>query len=475
MMLTQIQLYKIKDHTLPILIWTCIAFLPINSNLIDVIFWLLLTSFLLNRQRWEVLKENKVFLILMIQYPLLNITYLFFGSNDHDILMSIGKYEMWIYSILGIILATTFFDNMSTHRYAVLFLPVSVILTFVCAAYNFHILGVPKVKLANTMVFHAPLLVTTVAFIVFGALNVNRLASAIFASLLIGITIILSTAYAGTRGIFLGQLVALSFASLLLIFFKKYALAAALVLSTMSSTLVGVWMDSQISDISAMRLGVIFELFDEYSTTLFSLISVIFLVSLSSYYLLRNTLFIRSHSNSVWQLFAAAIFILAALGISIFSVSDLNSSIVQTISNSVKIAERFDISVSHRLQFLAHGINALEGHFVFGLGANIEATLAQTSFAGSWHYHLHNNYLSWLVWGGIIMLASGLLWLFAPAVLIGTHANTRMSLTCATISILWSISLLFDSFFAWKNFTFVYILLICLGYQISRSSSKIAA
>ena len=138
-MLTQMQLYKINDHILPICIWTCIASLPINSNLVDVIFWLLLLSFLLNAQRWEVLRENKVFLILMIQYPLLNIIYLFLGANDQEIMMSVGEYDMWIYSILGIILTTTFFDNMTTRRYAVLFLPFSVIFTLAYAAYSFHI------------------------------------------------------------------------------------------------------------------------------------------------------------------------------------------------------------------------------------------------------------------------------------------------------------------------------------------------
>ncbi len=468
-MLTQIQLYKINDHILPICIWTCIASLPINSNLVDVIFWLLLLSFLLNAQRWEVLRENKVFLILMIQYPLLNIIYLFLGANDHEIMMSVGEYEMWIYSILGIIFTTTFFDNVTTRRYAVLFLPFSVILTLAYAAYSFHILGDPKVKLSNTMVFHAPLLVTTIAFIVFGVLKVNKLASATFASLLIGSTIILSTAYAGTRGIFIAQLVSLSSASLLLLFLRKYALSAVLIISTASSSLVGLWLDSQINGSFIMRLSVISELSYEYRTTLFTLISTIFLVSLFSYYLLRSRVYFRSDPKSIWQLFTAVTFILAVLVTSGLSISDLHSSIVHTISDAAKSASAYDTSTSYRLQFLEVGLSALESQFLFGLGTNVEALLAQTAMDGSWHYHLHNNYLSWLIWGGFIMLASGLIWLFAPSVLIGTNSDTRMSMTCAMIAIFWSTSLLFDSFFAWKNFTYVYIVLICLGYQISRS------
>ena len=473
-MLTRMQLYKINDHILTICVWTCIMFLPINSNIVDVIFWLLLTSFILNPQRWEIMIENRVFLVLMTQYPVLNIIFLFFEANDYEILMSIGEYEMWIYCILGIILATAFFDHTTTQKYAVFFLPVSVIFTFAYAAYEFQVLGVDKVKLANTMVFHAPLLVTTVAFITLGALNLNKLVSAIFASLLIGSTIILSTAYAGTRGIFIGQLVTLVSASLLLLFLKKYSLAAILVFSTVSSTFVGVWIDSQKGDSFTMRLRVIFELFDEYSTTLFLLISVIFLISLSTYYVSRNKLFIRSYLKGAWQLFATATFILAVLGISSFSVSDLNGSVVHTISNAAKISDAFDMSTSHRLQFLARGISALEGKFLFGLGTNVEAHLAQTAIDGSWHYHLHNNYLSWLIWGGFIMLSSGLIWLFAPAVLIAKNSNVRVFLPCAMIAIFWSTNLLFDSFFTWKNFTFVYIALVCLAYQISKSNVKTA-
>ena len=169
----------------------------------------------------------------------------------------------------------------------------------------------------------------------------------------------------------------------------------------------------------------------------------------------------------------AAGLILTASIISYMSSFDAFETVKQTLSHNRNIASQSDPgSTGVRLGFAYQGVMALQDNLVFGLGAHREPYLAQAVQGG--HLHLHNNYLSWLIWGGLITLTSGLIWLFAPVILISKSRNFTIAIPCLMIALLWSVSLLFDSFLSWKNFTYVYIALICLGYQISRSNAKAA-
>ena len=146
-------------------------------------------------------------------------------------------------------------------------------------------------------------------------------------------------------------------------------------------------------------------------------------------------------------------------------------TIKQALNHNRNIANQSDPgSTGVRLSFAYQGVITLQDNLLFGVGAHVEPCLAQEVLSS--HMHLHNNYVSWLIWGGLITLASGLIWLFAPVVFISKTHNFTIAIPCLLIALLWSVSLLFDSFFSWKNFRYVYIALICLGYQISRSSDK---
>ena len=160
---------------------------------------------------------------------------------------------------------------------------------------------------------------------------------------------------------------------------------------------------------------------------------------------------------------------------SVFYLSSFETfeTIKQTLNDNRNIANQSDPgSTGVRLSFAYQGMVALQDNLVFGLGAHVEPYLATEVLNG--HMHLHNNYLSWLIWGGLITLSSGLIWLFAPVVLIKKSHDFTIAIPCLMTALLWSVSLLFDSFFSWKNFTYVYIALICLGYQISKTSDSTA-
>ena len=63
------------------------------------------------------------------------------------------------------------------------------------------------------------------------------------------------------------------------------------------------------------------------------------------------------------------------------------------------------------------------------------------------HLHSHNIYISWLVWGGgIFTLTSGLIFIFAPVIVVLVRRNLRMNIPVLLIELLWATSMLFDSF-----------------------------
>jgi len=460
--------------SLKLAIWSCIAIIPImNTRSLEVVFWLLLLSFIFNPEKWQRISDNALFLLLMLQYPIINILRIYFTpGHDYEIISSPARYEMWIYCIIALFLATVFFDDKSTHRYARVFLPFGIILTFGLAAYQFHMAGNGHIRMWNANVFEAPLFATTLSFIFFAMVNKDQKLTVVFASFLIVLTIILTTSYTGRRGIFVGQVVAVASVGILLLFSGKYKLGATLIATFVTATLVGIVIDLSFSGAFWGRLDVIFDLLHEnQKEAAFALFAFYFTFFLSRFLKIRQN-FQPSRGYLLVASIAAGLILTASI-ISYMSSFDAFETIKQTLIHNRNIASQSDPgSTGVRLEFAYQGVMALQDNLVFGLGAHLEPYLAQAVQGG--HLHLHNNYLSWLIWGGLITLTSGLIWLFAPVILISKSRNFTIAIPCLMITLLWSVSLLFDSFLSWKNFTYVYIALICLGYQISRSNAKAA-
>ena len=443
-----------------------------NTKSLEVIFWLLLLSFICNPAKWQRIQDNALFLILMLQYPIVNILRIYFTpAHDYEIISSPAGYEMWIYCIIALFLATAFFDDKSTRRYARVFLPLGIILTFVLAAYQFHIVGNRSIAMWNANVFEAPLFATTLSFIYFAMVDKDQKLTVVFASFLIGLTIVLTINYAARRGIFLGQVVALASVSTLLMFSRKYKLGVALIATLVTSTLVGIMTDLSYNGVFWGRLDVIFVLLHEnQKEAAFAFFAFCFLFLLNR--VLQIPQNFTSYNRFLLVASIAAVLILSASSIIYMNSLDANETIKQMLNENRKIAEKIDHSTVYRLEFAHQSMISLQDNLFFGLGAHLEPYLAKTVLNN--HLHLHNNYLSWLIWGGFITLTSGLVWLFAPVVLIKKSHDFTIAILYLMIALLWSVSLIFDSFFSWKNFTYVYIALICIGYQISRSSNNTA-
>ena len=438
-----------------------------NTKSLEVVFWLLLLSFIFNPAKWQIIKENKFFLILMLQYPLINMMHIYFTPDFHyQILYSPAEYEMWIYCIIGIFLATVFFDNINTERYARIFLLLGINLTFITMAYQFHFLEYTKITVWNANVFEAPLFATSLAFILYGINRENNMINASLASISISMIIILAVIYAGTRGIFIAQIFALVIGSLLLLVVREFKLSIKLVLHIAVGVIVAFCVDSYLTGPFWSSLKVVIDLLVMVGTELSLVGFVLIAVICSTYYLYE-----KYWGNCSFNIRVAIMVILSTSVLSILIISYNHSSYLigflhHWLTEGKKVADAIDLSTSYRFQFLQKGVASLNGNFFAGLGAYVEPILAQSIFDGSDHLHLHNNYLSWLVWGGITTLLSGLIWLFAYVISFGTTTKLRTAIPYIMLALFWTASLLFDSFFSWKNYTYVYLLLSCLAYQI---------
>ena len=451
-------------------IWGCLLILPAELNIIQIMFWLLVLNFFLEKEKWELLWQNKIFILLLVQYPLIVSLRIFLTpEHDYEIITYPAEYQMWIYCILGVLVTTVFFGKVRNLQEATIFLSGSLFITFVVAAYHFHILDDPKVKLFNANVFQAPLFATMIGIILFAIIKkdtawIGAKTTSIFAPLLI-----LSIAYAGTRGIFIGQIATLTLGIFVFLFLKIYQVAMGLFASLVLGVAVGLFVDADAGGSFVGRLDVIVLLAQNNALNLVLATFAVGGFILVTKYALKKINF-RHRKHVFFLIFS--LLIGSALAFEIVSNSDANNSFTtfqSNLSNNIALAETSDGNTSIRLQMLQKGLIELEGHLFTGRGVYMEPYIAREVLGG--HKHLHNNYVSWLIWGGIFVLISGLIWLISPVILISQQGGLNNTVFPLMIASLWSVSLLFDSFFAWNGFTYTYVILICLAYQAFRSKN----
>lgn len=451
-------------------IWGCLLILPAELNIIQLMFWLLVLNFFLEKEKWELLWQNKVFILLLVQYPLIVSLRIFLTpTHDYEIITYPAEYQMWIYCIIGVLVTTVFFGKLRNLQEVTIFLSGSLFITFVVAAYQFHILDDPKVRLFNTNVFQAPLFATMIGIIMFAMIRkdtawIGAKTTSIFVPLLI-----LSIAYAGTRSIFIGQIATLTLGIFVFLFLKRYQVAMGLFASLVLGVAVGLFVDGDAGGSFAGRLDVIVLLAQNNALNLVLAAFAVGSFILATKYALKKIDF--RHRKHVFFLIVSLL-MGSALAVDKFSDSyaiDHFETFQSKVSNYIDIASTSDTSTAIRLQMLHEGLIELEGHLFTGRGVYMEPYIAREVIGNQ--KHLHNNYVSWLIWGGIFVLASGLIWLIAPVILISQQGDLNTTVFPLMIASLWSVSLLFDSFFAWNGFTYAYTILICLAYQVFRSKN----
>jgi hypothetical protein len=451
-------------------IWGCLLILPAELNIIQIMFWLLVFNFFLEKEKWDLLWQNKVFILLLVQYPLIVSLRIFLThERDYEIITYPAEYQMWIYCIIGVLVGTVFFGKTRNLKEAKIFLTGSLFITFVVAAYQFHILDDPKVKLFNANVFQAPLFATMIGIILFSIIKQDRgwiipKTIFIFAPLLM-----FSIAYAGTRGIFIGQIATLTLGIFVFFFLKKYHVAMGLLASLFLGVAFAIFIDAEAGGSFARRLDVIILLAQNNALNLALAVFAVGALILMTKYALQK---INFRSRTCVVLLMASLLVASAWAYengSDLGATDRLTTFQNQLSKNIALAETSDGSTSARLQFLKKGISELEGHLLTGRGVYMEPYIAREVLGG--HKHLHNNYVSWLIWGGIFVLVSGLIWLISPVILTSQQVGLNITVFPMMIASLWSVSLLFDSFFAWNGFTYAYTILICLAYQAFRSKN----
>ena len=115
-----------------------------------------------------------------------------------------------------------------------------------------------------------------------------------------------------------------------------------------------------------------------------------------------------------------------------------------------------DEAIAHRLAMWQTSVAAIWEKPVFGHGSLYLQKLIGATYG---YEHNHNQYLTWLVTGGIVQLTLGLFFLAIPwFVSLGLTLADRLLLTLA-VSVLWGIAMMFDSFLSLKFYTHYYCLL----------------
>ena len=118
-----------------------------------------------------------------------------------------------------------------------------------------------------------------------------------------------------------------------------------------------------------------------------------------------------------------------------------------------------DVSIAKRRDFYMTSLALIAEKPIMGHGIAFESLVADRP-----HKHVHNIYLSWGLWGGVISLVSGILFMLASF-----WANLRemrhASALILALSLVgpWGVSQLFDSFFVWPYLFYLFIVYLCLG------------
>lgn len=129
-----------------------------------------------------------------------------------------------------------------------------------------------------------------------------------------------------------------------------------------------------------------------------------------------------------------------------------------------------DPSITLRLDMWAVSIKAIREAPFFGHGALSLRSIIQDRFGFE---HNHNQYLSWLVTGGMVFLCFGLLFLFTPYLLSYGLPPVNRAVLTLSVTGLWGIAMVFDSFLSLDFYLHYFSLL--LGFLFALTSDMVRA
>jgi hypothetical protein len=128
-----------------------------------------------------------------------------------------------------------------------------------------------------------------------------------------------------------------------------------------------------------------------------------------------------------------------------------------------------DEAIDHRLAMWQASVEAIVKRPLLGHGSLYLQKLIHATYG---YEHNHNQYLTWLVTGGVFQLALGLFFLAIPwSVSKGLSTADRILLTTG-VSLFWGMAMMFDSFLNLKFYTHYFCLLCGVLYALSNSMQE---
>jgi len=419
------------------LIWFLVSAIPFMGPLVlDTLLVLLIVFAFIDRIDFATLKRDRFYLLMLLQYPIWNIFRNYLGGGGAEISDTGPEgYQMWLFSILAIVLVFWFFNRVEiTTKRLSLIIYASVCTTFAVSCYFYFELGQCRVVLWNPNVFSAPMFVSVLVIIAL-CLNTGDMKFKFHAMPLLVISLVTSLAFAGARGIFVGQVISFSIAAIIFLTKRETLKFWGVLLSILLGILgtLAVESYSGCNNFGRLRaLGDVFNLTKLEHTKLE--------VKLAS---------IHAKFDFTDQSNVFATIPQSSAG------SDIRNANVLQLNQARPIEDVFaDTSMQLRWKIWAQAIDKIKDQPLWGSGAANDR--AQTTQA---HPHVHNMYLSWLIWGGVFGLVSGLVFLFANVSSAFLENRPVIGIGVSLMfAIFWASSMLFDSFLRWEHYTYVFII-----------------
>ena len=186
-------------------------------------------------------------------------------------------------------------------------------------------------------------------------------------------------------------------------------------------------------------------------------ISLAFLAALGASFIYITFQSFKSLNGRIKNIFVFSIMILAVIG-SIYLVmlfDDRLSLVLRELSHPNKV----DFSTSIRLTMYKESLIEVFKAPIFGHGVAYEQIMVNKLLPG--HIHTHNIYLSWLIWGGLLSLTSGMLFMFAAVL---SLKNKGAAIKAFIFLLPISISQLFDSFLIWGDINQIFLIFSSMVY-----------
>jgi hypothetical protein len=146
----------------------------------------------------------------------------------------------------------------------------------------------------------------------------------------------------------------------------------------------------------------------------------------------------------------------------------VSDSVPSSIPSSTP-AQSNDASISLRLDMWRASLDAIRQAPLFGHGALSLRPIIQDPFGFE---HNHNQYLAWLVTGGIVLLVIGLFFLSTPALISSGLAPADRVIVILSVTGLWGVSMIFDAFLSLDFYLHYFSLLLAFLFALITDMAK---